>query len=192
MRIYNRSRLLEAEVRELLAFAMQGIKDNQVLIEVTDTESRGWSGVAWDIGTNKPAYYSSSLPEKYIQRYWTKGKNSQYRYFILIRVPPEIDDHSSSWTFTHKWSKKKYPDGVSMDTWQDHFVTIAAHEGRHLWQYLRNRRLKAKGKKRKQPTEVDAEKHSVKIYNKWREKTGRPIIEAVKQSNPFVRDQQVA
>ena len=83
--------------------------------------------------------------------------------------------------------KKKYPNGVSVETWQDNFVMLVAHEFRHVWQFLRNKRLRAAGKKRKQTTEVDAEKHAVSIYNQWREKTNRPLIEAIKQPNPFAK-----
>ena len=188
MRLYNRSSLPDDEVRELAKFAARGVQDNQVLVEVTDTENPGWSGMAWNIGTNKPAFYHSNLPERYIDRYWAKGKNSQYRYFILIRVPP-LAHRERNWSFGQKWMQKKYPDGLPMSTWQDNFVMLVAHEFRHVWQFLRNKRLRAAGKKRKQTTEVDAEKHAVSVCNQWREKTGREPIEAVKLPNPFEKEE---
>jgi len=130
----------------------------------------------------------SNLPERYIDRYWAKGKNSQYRYFILIRVPP-LAHRERNWSFGQKWMQKKYPDGLPMSTWQDNFVMLVAHEFRHVWQFLRNKRLRAAGKKRKQTTEVDAEKHAVSVCNQWREKTGREPIEAVKLPNPFEKEE---
>jgi hypothetical protein len=87
---------------------------------------------------------------------------------------------------------RKYPEGLPMDSWQDNFIMLAAHEGRHVWQFLRNKRLRAQGKKRKQTTEVDANNHGVRIFNKWREKTGRSPIEAIKQANPFEKGEVAA
>jgi hypothetical protein len=186
LRLYNRSSLPDEELRELAKFAARGVQDTEVLVEVTDTDNGGWSGKAWNIGTNKPAFYASNLPQKYIDRYWAKGKNSQYRYFILIRVPPE-QHRERNRSFGQKWIQKKHSKEFIMETWQDNFITLVAHEFWHIWQYLRNKRLRTDGKKRKKVIEVDAEKYVVRIYNQWREKTGREPIQVVKLPNPFAK-----
>ena len=69
---------------------------------------------------------------------------------------------------------ERFPYGVPSDGWRDMLVFLAAHEFRHIWQH-RQRKGKPVPDHR---IEEDANKHGLKVLNRYRLLTGRDELEA--------------
>lgn len=159
MRVTNTSRYDLQRIKELLEFSARGVKDSGVEVHVKNS-SRGWK-----------AYAYSEIP--YIANVAATSK-----YLITI--------HTSQWLPSTTWTNvqridRLWPEGIPLDSWEDVFVRIAAHEFRHIWQFQRTERTGKGGK-----GEYDAEKFAFKRLNQWRGATKRLAVPALPQPNPFI------
>lgn len=163
MRIKNSSSYATAEIEPLLKFAARGIKDSGVEVHIQDTRAGSYSGWA-----------ANHIPD-------SVDCAATSRYVVMLRF--------GEWTGQMKrinpqaTVRRRYPDGVKFETWQDMVVYVAAHEFRHIWQYQRTERTGKRGKR-----EADAEKFAVRRLNEWREETGRVPLPETKEPAKKVRN----
>jgi len=167
MRVRNTSRLSDEWLRPLLEFAARGVNDAGLMVSVinTTTSFRGWA-------FGRGSFTKRRWPDEGdgpVQVY-----PASVEYLVRLFIPATIP--LKAWTNV-KRIRKMYPDGLPpFESEADAVVMLAAHEFRHIWQY-RNRKS-GKG-------EYDAEKFAFRRLNDYREHTGRPRIDPVKQPNPF-------
>ena len=187
MRIKNTSNYLDAEVRELVTFAMKGIDTAGVMVNVKNSK-HGYRGMAYGgIPSMSPAARMKS-----VDRLITIGIGGAHRFptdnmVTTVKWGPMIDTQPSHLPpegyDTRTWRAKLYYRGgenlpygirygepvrhpyggkrsplIELADWREALVAVAAHEARHHYQM-------SKGKT---ASEVDAEKHAAKVLARFR------------------------
>ena len=156
MRVKNTSKRDLAEIKTLLAFAAKNVNDNGVEVHVKNSSGR-WRGYAYE-KPHENGYVNIALTTVYL---------------ITLGIPDHVPE--TTWT-SLEGIKKLWPDGIPLESWQDVFLWIAAHEFYHTKRF---RAGKLKG------SEYRPEKFANTRLNQWRVYTGREAIEPIKQPNPF-------
>ncbi len=160
MRVKNTSIFDISELKRLLNFAARGVRDNGVEIHIKNSRA-GWHGNAYP-----------ELPS-------LAKVASKTEYLITLRMPKEYIPEIT-WT-PIVGINRLWPQGIPLDSWQDIFLFIAAHEFRHIWQFQRTARTGRAGK-----GEYDCEKFAHSRLNQWRQATDRQPVLPIKQPNPFL------
>lgn len=185
MRIKNTSIYPDAEVRELVTFAMKGIGTTGVMVKVKNSKG-AYRGMAYGgVPSMSPARHMKS-----VDRLITIGIGAEYKFPTdnMIRYPrmtwrkigdeelatlnPEWVTRFVRWTSYSdgrsqghvKAAQEPHPYGgkrsplIEMQDWREALVAVAAHEARHHYQMSH----------RKPMSEVDAEKHAAKVLARYR------------------------
>lgn len=162
MRIVNYTDYPDDKLKKLFKFASRGVRDGGVEIHIKGTD-RGLRGRCF-----------CYLP-------YQANVASTTKHLITFKFPykPEAMPQNA-WTNV-KRIKKLWPNKIPFDSWEDAVLFVAAHEFRHIWQHLREKRIGKGGK-----LEYDATKFAHIRLNQWREETGRIAVPAIKQPNPFL------
>lgn len=189
MILQNHSRHSDEKLFKLAKFAAKGVWDRGLTVVVVDSVSQHFSG--WACRSFGNSFKNADVAEANGLPGPVEGKNE---FVVLLRVPAEfhvigdeLHPHRSNLRF-HPYYRRfkrlqaKFPEGFPYERWEDEFVQIAAHEFRHVWQYQRAKRKGKYGNGGK--GEYDAEVHGCKLLNKYREATGRHVIEPRKQEVP--------
>lgn len=181
MRIRNTSRYPDAEVRSLVEFGFKGVADAGVVVNVknANTAYRGYayhgipsrSPVAQlktacrlvTIGIGTPGYFPQD--NMVHARRWKEVSEAEY-----VALPEAEQKHLRHWHYSDRPARYQrevvayHPYGgkasplIVMANWQEGLVGIAAHEGRHVWQFANHKPL----------SEVDAEKFAAKALARFR------------------------
>lgn len=157
MRLKNTSNRPDDEVRSLVEFAMKGVRTERLAVNVKNG-TRGSSGMAYDhtpdmSPTRKLKTVDmlvtlhigpdSSFPRSNEATKWDPSKVSPGGY-VLRKLG-------------HGYGGKRSPLFTCVD-WRETLVAIAAHEARHIYQYLHDKRR----------SEVDAERYALKRLEAYR------------------------
>lgn len=179
MRLKNTSRYPGDEVRRLVEFGMKGVRTTGVAVHVKNT-ARGIAGMAYE----GAPYMSPASKLKTVERLVTLrvGAPDSFPCDNVREFPdgpwrvwrPEVDGRLGELTETRdcggvtEWRPMvRRPYGgkrspvVECRNWREGLVAIAAHEARHIHQYLH-------GKPR---SEVDCERFAAKALERYRRET---------------------
>lgn len=144
-----------AQCVSLIDFAAQGVGHHGVTVWLRHTrcpskkQCRKWK---------QPAFSGLALDDKEVR----------------LRLGPPWIIPASIVFFGWGELNEKFPYGIPSDGWRDMLVFLTAHEFRHIWQHRRLMRKKPVPPR----IEEDANKHGVKILNRYRLLTGREELES--------------
>lgn len=135
MIVRNTSKYPTEEVKKLIEFAVNGF-GNKVCVNVKNSAS---------------SYHGRAYP--YVPNVSNAPKSSKYLITVRIGSPdkfPKEDYYSNT--------KYKRLTPFTYNTWQEAMMAVAAHEFRHIYQFIKN----------KPRSEVDASKYAYKKLMEYR------------------------
>ena len=178
--LLNDSGKPDAELEAILQFVLdrpQVALSRRLAVRVVADSRRSCSD-----GFGGCAYYPGGVPA------WARRNRCHFAMTLSLASDvypygrPEVCTHSVEWSHLHgqlgsaaAWERlavaaangkpprlQRWPI-YQLDSWQEGFVHLAAHEARHLVQFDRQRRPHS---------EVDCEEWAVKLLNEYRQKGG--------------------
>ncbi|MBA2631055.1 MAG: hypothetical protein H0U84_08565 [Thermoleophilaceae bacterium] len=152
--IRNRTRLPDAEVKQLIRFAMEPTEPAETVAAVTHTRRRDGtsSGVACPYVPNDAAF--RPVP-----------KGAFYAIRLRVGKPEDYPAKRASWRYGWEDSLRDGWPLFRFESWQEALVAIAAHEAAH-------NELQRAGKSG--TGELRAELFANEMLNRYREERGRP------------------
>ena len=180
MELRNTSRYPATEVRRLVDFAMQGVETARVAVNVRNCNTAALAGRAYAGVPQCSPWHGAGLVDYLVtlrvgapdlfpcdnlitRARWVRlkpgepfdARNTRRR---MRRGPASCERWLERRILEqHPYGGKRAP-LIQMRDWREGLVVLAAHEGRHLWQFQAN-----------QPrSEVDCERFAAEILVEWR------------------------
>lgn len=181
MRLTNRSNYPTDEVRQLVEFGMHGVRTERLAVHVRNGRAK-YAGVAYDVIPSESPRAAQATVDRLVTirigpetdfpadnmdttRRWVPVPDAEYeamapeerrrlRYWIRSDGRSGADRQVVE---RHPYGGKRSP-LITMTTWREAVVAVAAHEARHIWQYQHS----------KPRSEVDAEKFAARALDRYR------------------------
>lgn len=178
MRLWNTSRYPTEEVSRLVEFGMRGIRTARLAVHVKNTSS-GIAGMAYErvpyispasklktvarlvtLRVGPPDTFPRDNVREFPDGPWTDGRRPEDGESYESRIIGNGAMIQHRRLVRRPYGGKRAP-VVECRDWREGLVAIAAHEGRHIWQFQH-------GKRR---SEVDCERFAAKALERYRRET---------------------